>query len=42
MYPEAPVTFSLTASLLTLVLFASFMFGIAFVLANRRTTKPAA
>ena len=42
MYPEAPSPFSLTASLLTLVLFALFMFGIAFVLANRRTTKPAA
>src|SRR5580658_4496275 len=42
MYPEAPSDFSLTASILTLVLFALFMFGLAFVLANRRTTKPAA
>jgi ABC-2 type transport system permease protein len=42
MYPQAPSSFSLTASLLTLVLFALFMFGLAFVLANRRTTKPAA
>ena len=42
MYPDAPSAFSLTASLLTLVLFALFMFGLAFVLANRRTTKPAA
>src|SRR6266481_5040638 len=42
MYPEAPCAFSLTASILTLVLFALFMFGLAFVLANRRTTKPAA
>jgi ABC-2 type transport system permease protein len=42
MYPGAPSTFSLTASILTLVLFALFMFGMAFVLANRRTTKPAA
>ncbi len=42
MYPEAPSAFSLTASILTLVLFALFMFGLAFVLANRRTTKPAA
>jgi ABC-2 type transport system permease protein len=46
MYPGAPSSFSfpfsLTASLLTLVLFALFMFGLAFVLANRRTTKPAA
>jgi ABC-2 type transport system permease protein len=42
MYPEAPRAFSLTASILTLVLFALFMFGLAFALANRRTTKPAA
>jgi ABC-2 type transport system permease protein len=42
MYPEAPRDFPLTDSLLTLVLFALFMFGLAFVLANRRTTKPAA
>src|ERR1035437_4536229 len=42
MYPEAPSAFSLTASILTLLLFALFMFGLAFVLANRRTTKPAA
>jgi ABC-2 type transport system permease protein len=46
MYPGAPSSFSfdfsLTASILTLVLFSLFMFGLAFVLANRRTTKPAA
>jgi ABC-2 type transport system permease protein len=46
MYPGAPSSFSfefsLTNSLLTLVLFALFMFGLAFLLANRRTTKPAA
>jgi hypothetical protein len=45
MYPEAPSAFSfllVDASILTLVLFALFMFGLAFVLANRRTTKPAA
>lgn len=46
MYPDAPSSFSfdfsLAASILTLVLFALFMFGLAFVLANRRTTKPAA
>jgi ABC-2 type transport system permease protein len=42
MYPEAPSAFSLPASILTLVLFALFMFGLAFVLANRRTTTPAA
>jgi len=42
MYPAAPSTFSLVASMLTLLLFALFMFGLAFALANRRTTKPAA
>ncbi len=42
MYPEVPSGFSLTASILTLILFAFFMFGLAFVLANRRTTRPAA
>ena len=42
MYPEYLSPFSLSASMLTLVLFALFMFGLAFVLANRRTTKPAA
>src|SRR5580700_2007870 len=42
MYPEAPSDFSLTASLMTLLLFVLFMFGLAFALANRRTTKPAA
>jgi ABC-2 type transport system permease protein len=42
MYPEYVSAFSLTASILTLLLFTLFMFGIAFVLANRRTTKPAA
>ncbi len=42
MYPEYNNAFSLTSSILTLVLFALFMFGLAFVLANRRTTKPAA
>jgi ABC-2 type transport system permease protein len=42
MYPEYSNAFSLTSSILTLVLFALFMFGLAFVLANRRTTKPAA
>jgi ABC-2 type transport system permease protein len=42
MYPKAPSAFSLTASLLTLVLFALFMFGLSFGMANRQTTKPAA
>jgi ABC-2 type transport system permease protein len=42
MYPEAPSSFSfefsLTASILTLVLFALFMFGLAFAMANRKKT----
>jgi ABC-2 type transport system permease protein len=33
---------SVTTSLATLVLFSVFMFGLGFVLVNRRTTKPAA
>jgi ABC-2 type transport system permease protein len=42
LYPEAPATFSLAASMATIVLFSAFMFAIAFVMVNRRTTKPAA
>jgi ABC-2 type transport system permease protein len=42
LYPNSPSDFSLSASLATLILFALFMFGIAFVVANRRTTKPVA
>jgi ABC-2 type transport system permease protein len=42
LYPESPAQFTLEASLATLLLFTLFMFGLAFVVANRRTTKPAA
>jgi ABC-2 type transport system permease protein len=42
LYPESPAQFSLGSSLATLVLFSLFMFGLAFVIANRRTTKPVA
>ncbi|HUM05727.1 MAG TPA: ABC transporter permease [Terriglobales bacterium] len=42
MYPSAQSDFSLTSSILTLVLFTLFMFGLAFAMANRRTTKPPA
>jgi ABC-2 type transport system permease protein len=42
LYPEAPAAFSLPESMATLLLFSGFMFGLAFVLVNRRTTKPAA
>jgi len=42
MYPAAAASFSLTVSLLTLVIFTLIMFGLAFVVVSRRTTKPAA
>jgi ABC-2 type transport system permease protein len=40
LYPAAEG--SLASSLATLVLFSLFMFGLGFVMVNRRTTKPAA
>jgi ABC-2 type transport system permease protein len=42
LYPGSPANFTLTASMATLLLFTLFMFGLAFVMVNRRTTKPAA
>ncbi|HEX7893115.1 MAG TPA: ABC transporter permease [Terriglobales bacterium] len=42
LYPGKLATFSLTDSMATLILFSLFMFGVAFVMVNRRTTKPAA
>jgi ABC-2 type transport system permease protein len=42
LYPDAPSDFSLAASMATILLFALFMFGLSFVMVNRRTTKPAA
>ncbi len=42
LYPESLQLTSLTVSMLTLALFTLIMFGLAFILANRRTTKPAA
>jgi ABC-2 type transport system permease protein len=39
MYPAAPRTFSLSASIMTLLLFTLFMFGLAFALANRKSTN---
>ena len=42
LYPGSASEFSLQASMATLVLFTLFMFGLAFVMVNRRTTKPAA
>lgn len=42
LFPEAPGLSPLSSSIATLVLFSLFMFGLAFIMANRRTTKPAA
>jgi ABC-2 type transport system permease protein len=42
LYPEAPTQFTLQSSLATLILFSLFMFGLAFFMVSRRTTKPAA
>jgi ABC-2 type transport system permease protein len=42
LYPEAPTQFTLQSSLATLILFSLFMFGLAFFMVGRRTTKPAA
>jgi len=41
LYPGTEA-FPLGGSLATLLLFSAFMFGLAFVMVNRRTTKPAA
>ena len=42
LYPGAESDFQLTSAIATLVLFSLVMFGIALLVANRRTTKPAA
>lgn len=42
LYPASPQIVSLFAALATLLLFSLFMFGLAFIMVNRRTTKPAA
>jgi ABC-2 type transport system permease protein len=42
LYPGVENTFPLTSSIATLLLFSLIMFGFAFLMANRRTTKPAA
>src|SRR5437868_2430549 len=41
LYPGSQA-FALVPSLATLILFSAFMFGLAFIMVNRRTTKPAA
>jgi ABC-2 type transport system permease protein len=42
LYPIADTTFPLSSAMATLVLFSLVMFGLAFLMANRRTTRPAA
>ena len=42
LYPGSQTFVALFSALATLLLFALFMFGLAFVMVNRRTTKPAA
>jgi ABC-2 type transport system permease protein len=42
LFPGNPGITSLSTSLATLLLFSLFMFGVAFLMANRRTTKPVA
>lgn len=42
MYPDAETSFPLASSMATLLLFSLVMFGLALLMANRRTTRPAA
>ncbi len=42
LYPSSTTDFPLFSSLATLLLFAGAMFGLSFLMVNRRTTKPAA
>src|SRR5215467_6077461 len=42
MYPSAEVTFPLSSAMATLILFSLVMFGLAFLMVNRRSTRPAA
>src|SRR5215468_2809252 len=42
LYPASTSEFTLQSSLATLLLFTLFMFGLAFFVASRRTTKPVA
>jgi ABC-2 type transport system permease protein len=42
LFPASPAQFSLGFSLLILAMFATVMFVLAFVIANRRSTRPAA
>jgi len=42
LYPASTPVFSLPESMATLLLFTLFMFGLCFVMVNRRSTKPGA
>jgi ABC-2 type transport system permease protein len=42
LYPAAEISFPLRSSIATLLLFSFIMFGLAFLVANRRTTRPTA
>jgi len=42
LYPASPTVTSLPTSMAALILFTVVMFGLCFVMVNRRTTKPAA
>ena len=42
LYPTAPTVTSLPASMAALILFTVCMFGLCFIMVNRRTTRPAA
>ena len=42
LYPGAETTFPLASAMATLLLFSLVMFGLAFLVANRRSTRPAA
>ena len=42
LYPGAETSFPLPSAMATLLLFSLVMFGLAFLMANRRTTRPAA
>jgi ABC-type polysaccharide/polyol phosphate export permease len=42
LYPGAETSFPLSSDMPTLLLFSLVMFGLAFLMVNRRTTRPAA
>ena len=42
LYPGAETPFPLSSAMATLILFSLVMFGLAFLMANRRSTRPAA